>query len=209
MKSPFAINTMFTLRNVLLVLGAVAIFGGGVWMGRVEAPTPENTPPTPAPTETASTTQNTAEQPNQPETPAPTPVTAAPSPTPTPAPISKPAPTPAPKPKTTLVTYDGEYFSPREVTILEGGTVRFMNLSKEDMWVASNLHPVHSGYPVKDAKSCSGYAFDMCKAVGINGTWDFTLTRQGTFGFHNHLRPISTGKIEVNDPNEKPSIPGN
>jgi plastocyanin len=193
---------MLNVRTLLLIVAGITLFGSGLWMGRAEAPTPEDVHiPEEVTSSTPATTPETANTGAAPFTP----LVAPPS---TASPTTKPATPAKPKvPAVTLITYDGEYFSPREVTVLEGGTVRFMNLSKEDMWVASNLHPVHSGYPVRDNKSCSGYAFDMCKPVGINGTWDFTFTRQGTYGFHNHIRPISTGKIEVNDPNEKPSIP--
>jgi hypothetical protein len=202
-------NTLLSPRTLLLIVGAVALFGGGVWMGRVEAPTQEDiavvevATSTSTPTDaTATTSQTTATT-----TPSPSGVASG-TPKPPSAALKPVVATAAKAPQVALITYDGEYFSPRDITILQGGTVRFMNLSKEDMWVASNLHPVHSGYPEKNTKSCSGYAFDMCKAVGKNGTWEFTFTRQGAFSFHNHLRPISTGRIEVNSEDEKPSIPG-
>jgi plastocyanin len=107
-----------------------------------------------------------------------------------------------------IISYDGKNFSPREVTILKGGTVRFVNVSNEEMWIASNLHPIHSGYPEKSTKSCSGYVFDMCRSVTKGGFWEFTFDRQGTWGFHNHMKPVAKGAIEVNLADEKPSIPG-
>src|SRR5690242_16140607 len=41
------------------------------------------------------------------------------------------------------VTMTASGFSPATVTIGKGGTVTFVNQSGEDMWVASNPHPVH------------------------------------------------------------------
>lgn len=140
------------------------------------------------------------------------------SPTPTPTPTPKPA---APKPVVTApanttpatpsyvsVTYDGQNFSPKTVDVRLGGTVRFTNLSNDDMWVASNIHPIHSGYQVKDKDSCSGYAFDMCKSVEKGGYWQFTFTQAGKYGYHNHVSAADNGYVDVIDPNEKPSVPG-
>lgn len=129
-------------------------------------------------------------------------------PTPKPVVPSTPVKTTPTAPLYTLVTYDGQNFSPKNVEIRLGGTVRFMNLSNDDMWIASDIHPVHSGYQVKDTDSCSGYAFDQCKSVERGGYWQFTFEKAGKYGYHNHVSAADNGSVDVIDPKEKPSIPG-
>lgn len=124
-------------------------------------------------------------------------------------PAAKPAPKPVPKTSTTptaaapavpyaaTIVYTGTRFIPDEVTIVEGGTVRFLNTSTGKMWIASDNHPKHDRYPVKSETDCAGSSFDQCTSVDANGSWSFTFTRTGTWGFHNHLRAQDTGKIVV------------
>lgn len=132
----------------------------------------------------------------------------------TPAPVTKtitytpPVTTTTPKPKLALVTYDGRGFSPKKLTILKGDTVRFLNISSDGMWVVTNIHPTHKSYPVKTTKSCSGTIFDMCKEVQNGQYWDFTFDREGTFGYHNEIKPVMDGSIEVNLVGEKPATGG-
>ena len=129
-----------------------------------------------------------------------------------PAQTSKPAaqnPVPAPKPtpvQTTqsslpynvTVIYDGGRFIPSEITVIQGGTVRFVNVSEEDMWVASDNHPTHDRYPIKDEDDdCLGSSFDQCESVEKGGSWSFVFERAGKFGYHNHERAKDTGSVLV------------
>lgn len=197
-----------TKQTLLIIAGAVIIFGGGLWLGSirtVEAPSVVETVATnsaDATTDTntiidsASTTLLTNDT-AQAALKAPT---SLPKPTPKPAVTTKPA--------YTLVTYDGEHFTPKAVTILKGGTVRYLNLSNNSLWVASNLHPVHTGYPVRSQDDCAGSTFDMCKAIDKGESWDFKFDREGTWKYHNHKSPRDEGEVEVNLPGDKPSVPG-
>lgn len=118
--------------------------------------------------------------------------TAAPKPS---APASSAAPS---LPYSATIYYDGGRFIPDEVTIVEGGTVRFVNGSDTiKMWIASNNHPTHTVYPIKTDNDCKGSSFDQCASVGSGGSWSFTFERFGTWGFHNHERARDTGKVIV------------
>ncbi len=100
-------------------------------------------------------------------------------------------------PESALVVYDGKSFIPKEVTIVTGGTVQFMNTSGEDMWVASNNHPSHSLYPVENRSDCKGSSFDSCKDIKKGGAWSFTFTENGAWGYHNHSSFEDTGLVRV------------
>ncbi|MBI3261245.1 cupredoxin domain-containing protein [Candidatus Berkelbacteria bacterium] len=85
------------------------------------------------------------------------------------------------------VTYTATGFSPSSVTVKSGSTVAFTNEGSEEMWVASDPHPIHIGLRGFDAK----------KGIGAGQTYSFTFTKTGTFGFHNHLNSSRTGTVVV------------
>lgn len=100
-------------------------------------------------------------------------------------------------PYTATILYTGTRFVPEEVTIIEGGTVRFINQSDEKMWIASDNHPTHTRYPVHTESDCAGSIFDQCTSVAKGGSWSFRFNERGTWGFHNHERAQDTGKVIV------------
>lgn len=107
--------------------------------------------------------------------------------------------TPAPSvPMSATVTYDGTSFSPASVTIAKGGAVTFSGTG--EMWVASAMHPAHSGYDGTDrATHCaSTYTgakpFDQC-AKG--SSYSFTFDKTGSFPYHDHLNASAFGKVVV------------
>lgn len=94
-------------------------------------------------------------------------------------------------------------FSPAIVTINVGDTVRFTNNSSSGMWVGSDDHPTHTDYDgtatrdhCQDGQPTNG-TFDACRATGNGETWDFTFTKAGTFGYHNHVGSSRIGTIIV------------
>ncbi len=88
---------------------------------------------------------------------------------------------------TWTVSYGNDGFSPRNLSIKKGDTVRFVNNSDEDMWVASNPHPVHT--------DLSG--FDAGHAYTSNQIFIYTFNQQGTWGYHNHVHSSSEGSVIV------------
>ena len=186
-----------TKQQLLIAAAAVVLFAGSVWFlkaPQAEAPAvTQNQGPVMTAQDTSATTTDTA---------APTTTVAnmqdtslLPKPTPKPA--------PAPKPSYTLVTYDGQNFTPHIVSIPKGGTVRFVNVSNNPMWVASGIHPFHAEYPIHTPKDCAGSIFDECAAVGKGGYWDFKFDVDGKWDYHNHKNPINDGIVRVLLPNER------
>lgn len=100
---------------------------------------------------------------------------------------------------TATVTYDGSTFSPATVTIAKGSTITWTDTSGT-MWVASNPHPIHSGYDgtTRDQHCAAGYSgsapFDECSA---GSTFSFTFNKTGSWGYHDHLNHGATGTIVV------------
>lgn len=89
---------------------------------------------------------------------------------------------------TVTLTKEGHY-SPAIVTIKPGQAVRFINHSGNLMWPASNPHPNHSDYP----------GFDPKKILHDGDTWQFTFTRSGHWGYHDHLNPMRRGTVVVQE----------
>lgn len=160
------------MKNFLWALAIVIILGGGylLWQGSV----PGAAAPTPSAT-----------------TPAPTlsPETSTPTSTPTPA---------ASDSATATVTYDGDSFSPSEVTIKKSGTVTWRNTSGGQMWVASAQHPSHTAYAgtarQEHCPDTSGTAFDQCAG---GGDYSFIFQKVGTWKYHDHLNPTVFGTVVV------------
>lgn len=93
------------------------------------------------------------------------------------------------------MTYTDSGFSPAVLTVKVGTTVTFLNGASDAMRIASNPHPVHTGYPTTGG--CVGSTFDACHNIDPGSSWTFTFDKVGTWGFHNHLNPVEMGTIVV------------
>lgn len=106
------------------------------------------------------------------------------------------------KPVNTIL-YSAEGFSPLEVSIKVGDTVRFVNNSGSGMWVGADEHPTHTDYDGTSKNDhCvdgtpTGGAFDMCRQIPSGESWSFTFTKAGTFDYHNHARAQHGGSVTV------------
>ncbi len=85
------------------------------------------------------------------------------------------------------VNYTDQGFNPSSLTVKSGTTVTFINQSSNPMWVASDPHPTHTKLP----------KFDGLKNIPKGGSYQFTFTKTGTWGYHNHLAPADLGRIIV------------
>ncbi|HUX35855.1 MAG TPA: hypothetical protein VMV71_02370 [Candidatus Paceibacterota bacterium] len=94
-----------------------------------------------------------------------------------------------------IVTYDGNGFSPATITIPKGSAVIFRNYSPKELRVASNPHPTHDGYPTKNG--CVGSTFDSCSNIPPKVSWSFFFDYPGEWGYHNHLNPSQGGTVIV------------
>jgi plastocyanin len=90
------------------------------------------------------------------------------------------------------ILMDEESYRPQDLTIYIGDTVIFKNISSQDHWPASNIHPTHEIYP----------EFDAGKPITAGGQWKFRFVKGGEWLYHDHLQPSITGKIIVK---ERPS----
>lgn len=87
-----------------------------------------------------------------------------------------------------VITYTDSGFLPSVVNVRKNGTVIFKNESGKPMLIASAPHPTHTDYPEMSAKDI----------VNKGGSYSFTFTKAGKWGFHNHLSPNETGTVVVN-----------
>ncbi|MBI5134295.1 MAG: hypothetical protein HZA81_02840 [Candidatus Taylorbacteria bacterium] len=88
-------------------------------------------------------------------------------------------------PTSASVAYTGLGFSPREAMVALGGKVTFTNKSSSNLWVASDPHPTHNGYP----------GFDQGRSVPPGGSWTFTFEREGSWTYHNHIISTHRGTV--------------
>lgn len=86
----------------------------------------------------------------------------------------------------TTITYSDSGFSPSTITVKSGTKVTIKNTSSHDMQFDSDPHPVHTD--------------DVDLNVGLvqpGKSMTFTVTKTGSFGYHNHLNASETGSIVV------------
>ena len=90
-------------------------------------------------------------------------------------------------------------FEPKTLTVKAGTTVTFVNEDSNKHWPASAMHPTHTVYPGSDIKKCASNEniFDACKGLVSGESFFFTFNEKGSWGYHDHLRSSSTGKIVV------------
>ncbi len=97
-----------------------------------------------------------------------------------------------------IIYTDANGFTPDNISIKIGDTVRFVNKSTSRMWVAVNEHPTHTKYDGTTLKEhCVNGAstvFDQCSA---GAEYSFTFTKAGSWEYHNHARSSMGGKITV------------
>lgn len=92
-----------------------------------------------------------------------------------------------------VVTLTENGFSPKEITIKKGETVRFVTTLEDPFWPASDLHPTHTIYA----------AFDPKAPVDPSKGWEFTFSEEGRWRYHDHLDPQNIGIVIVQDKDEK------
>ncbi len=84
------------------------------------------------------------------------------------------------------ITYSNEGFSPALTTIKAGDIVAVVNSSTSELQMESDPHPGHTDN--------SDLNVGLISAGESN---NFTATKTGSFGFHNHLNPSDTAKITI------------
>jgi plastocyanin len=84
------------------------------------------------------------------------------------------------------ITYGDNGFSPSSTSIKSGQKVTFKNNASDNVQVDSNPHPVHTDDTDLNVGTISP---GQSKTV--------TLTKTGSFGFHNHLNPAEQSQITI------------
>lgn len=102
-----------------------------------------------------------------------------------------------------IVTLTDTGFIPATITIAVGDTVRFVNNSSRGMWVGADEHPTHTEYDGTSTRehcvngTAVGGTFDQCASTPRGSSFEFTFTKAGTFGYHNHTGASSVGTVIV------------
>ncbi|HSX58338.1 MAG TPA: cupredoxin domain-containing protein [Candidatus Saccharimonadales bacterium] len=91
---------------------------------------------------------------------------------------------------TVTITYTDSGFSPNSATVKNGGKIIWVNKSGSQVQIGVNPHPTHTG----DRMITNGQ-FTLDLNDGAQTT--VSVTKTGTFGYHNHLLPNDTGTITV------------
>jgi plastocyanin len=86
----------------------------------------------------------------------------------------------------TTITYTDSGFSPKTMTVKSGTTVTIKNASSGPLQFDSNPHPEHTDNPELNVG-----------VIASGQSKTFTVTKTGTFGYHNHLNDSDRGTIVV------------
>jgi len=88
-----------------------------------------------------------------------------------------------------IILYGQSGFSPEVLRIHQGESITFKNDGPLPLWVASNPHPLHTGYT----------GFDVKRSLTKGEIFTFKFDRMGSFGFHNHVHTSHRGTIVVEE----------
>lgn len=143
----------------------------------VRAPTPEQSSEQSTTAPPANNPQTSSSAVNAPQQPAPT------------------AALPPAEQNIITISYADQGFSPVSLSIKKGDAAKFVNQSSRPLWVGSDPHPAHTGYP--ETGGCINSAFDSCRVIQPGDSWSFTFTISGAWGYHNHLNPGEKGTVIV------------
>jgi plastocyanin len=86
-----------------------------------------------------------------------------------------------------MVMISSSGFSPESLTVKVGDTVTWKNDDTKPHTVNSDPHPAHTLFP----------ELNEISAIRAGETKTHTFTKAGTFKYHDHLNPASTGTIVV------------
>ena len=88
--------------------------------------------------------------------------------------------------QTGMIAYADGKFSPSSLTVKSGSTVTIMNKSSDVIQVDSNPHPAHTDNTELNVGT-----------IGASETRTFTITKAGSWRYHNHLESSEGGTIIV------------
>ncbi len=94
-----------------------------------------------------------------------------------------------------LVSFTERGFEPTTVSVQKGETIRFINNSEHDLWIAStgDSGTVYPG----TGHECGQSAFDTCRALKKGEFWEFTFSTVGAWSYHDNFDVERTGVVVV------------
>ena len=84
------------------------------------------------------------------------------------------------------ITYGNDGFSPSTTTVKSDQKVKIVNQTNEVIEFASDPHPTHTINPELNTND-----------IAPNGSAVITVTKKGSWGYHNHYDPSKTGRLIV------------
>jgi plastocyanin len=101
--------------------------------------------------------------------------------------VFSPVPTETYQPRTYSISYKAGVFSPTNLRIHSGDTVRFRNDGLMPIQIVSDPHPQHNDV----------VGLDSIGDIPPDGVFAYTFAAKGTFGYHNERNINETGTIIV------------
>lgn len=99
------------------------------------------------------------------------------------------SPQPAVQGQGITITISDKGFEPASLSVKSGQTITWVNTSKK-VQVASDPHPTHTA---NSELTNGGFVAELAPGASAN----VTLTKVGTWGFHDHLSPSMKGSVTV------------
>ncbi|MFB6209649.1 MAG: cell wall-binding repeat-containing protein [Candidatus Nanohaloarchaea archaeon] len=97
-----------------------------------------------------------------------------------------------------VVRYTDSGFMPRQITIEQGETVKWIDESSRSMWVGSDMHPTHRKYDGTSLREhCEGGESDTFDQCSVGDEYEFEFEKTGEFGYHNHRFDSHSGTVIV------------
>lgn len=84
------------------------------------------------------------------------------------------------------ITYTDSGYAPETITVKSGQTIAIKNESSTQTQFDSDPHPIHTTNAELNVE-----------IIEPGEVKTFTVTKTGTFGYHNHLNPSQTGTIII------------
>jgi len=122
----------------------------------------------------------------------------------TPTPVFEVSATPTTETSPTtevIIKITANGFEPKEIEIIRGTKVTWINESSKPSWPASDIHPTHRLYPGSGIEKCGtseqDKIFDACRGLNQGESWSFIFNEVGEWYYHDHLNPSLKGEIVV------------
>jgi plastocyanin len=93
-----------------------------------------------------------------------------------------------------VVSYTRRGFEPSRLTVKKGEAVRFINNSKEGLWISATAD-AGAVYPLSG--SVCGQTFDTCGVLRPGEFWELTFTESGEWSYRNNANIENVAVVDV------------